>query len=823
MSPIKDESDKRGSGKLWLTIIYLILSVGPFVVGCLGYLSGDFNEYGLNILRGWDGLLLALLLGLPIIALVICMCALFWRARHDEDTALFHSFCLLLMSLTPCSYCALWCFYVYRVLDKHPALLSGIAFGLVLLIIIPVVYMTYLIMTTPESLSPALKVSDVKQRNWESFCGQLRKNMEAASEHGSTSLAGSFDDKVLKSHIEKGDLPDSRRPDVIRALNKLLPIRDLDQAEDLKKLVKPDKSHLHSEYDFQMYNRTLIDMAYSSTMKRTGWVEKLTWSVREWVDDENKRLKAGVTKSPFWAMVFFFTIFLGVTYLLGFAFAFHDKANLQTEKKPALFSPRSPLYGVGEYPLSSEEAATSSAPQQAGQPGQTGVGTWPEYVFYFDNYSAMPRYESSFNQDEFESWVKKKREHEQASTELNSKGKGELSSKRRDELVKQLLPSDELKKINDEMLLKHTEWKGWQNSEHLDHLVEAIVCEDDARHGQGLLIQVRGSADDKQVKPKETSGGSYPSNYALSEARAQAVTYALLERLAKKGRLHGGLQWVVLPLSNENPSIPLSSDEIKERKSNVNAQGDEISVAKREIDEIPNNTEEEKSAKTSLNKYLDAIKGLKGLDDEKVSQLISKLRLYKRLLLDGERPIDEERRSQTKNRQQVEAELKEIIEDFNYEHVDSDARKRVVVVTVKPVQQSLGHMFAPLSLMDYMYFTIYTITTTGYGDIVPTTTYAKFLCSAANILEVLFFVVFFNGLLSMRKSQEGLPGEGTEWTGAERRADKIKNVVQKEGASTNGNADLTGMGEFLKENKKTLEEVKKLLQHPKGLRRFWPF
>lgn len=55
----------------------------------------------------------------------------------------------------------------------------------------------------------------------------------------------------------------------------------------------------------------------------------------------------------------------------------------------------------------------------------------------------------------------------------------------------------------------------------------------------------------------------------------------------------------------------------------------------------------------------------------------------------------------------------------------------------------------PLSLMDYVYFANYTITTTGYGDIVPNTIYAKFICSLANISEVLFLVVFFNALLSV--------------------------------------------------------------------------
>lgn len=57
---------------------------------------------------------------------------------------------------------------------------------------------------------------------------------------------------------------------------------------------------------------------------------------------------------------------------------------------------------------------------------------------------------------------------------------------------------------------------------------------------------------------------------------------------------------------------------------------------------------------------------------------------------------------------------------------------------------------AVLGLMDYIYFANYTITTTGYGDIIPVTPYSKFICSVANICEVFFLVVFFNALLSLR-------------------------------------------------------------------------
>jgi hypothetical protein len=73
------------------------------------------------------------------------------------------------------------------------------------------------------------------------------------------------------------------------------------------------------------------------------------------------------------------------------------------------------------------------------------------------------------------------------------------------------------------------------------------------------------------------------------------------------------------------------------------------------------------------------------------------------------------------------------------------------------VRNLRANYLKPLSLMDYVYFANYTITTTGYGDIVPNTVYAKFICSFANISEVLFLVVFFNALLSVG----GLAGMST--------------------------------------------------------------
>jgi hypothetical protein len=183
MSPNRHEIERRSWWSkllIWLTLVYLILTLLLFGAGCVGYLSGDFGEYRLNVLRGWEGLCLVLLLGLPIFALAVCMGGLLLRARRDEDVYRFHLFCLVLMSLTPFSYCALWCCYIYGWLGNYPTLLSRVAFGLVLMLVLPVIYMTWLIMWTPERPSPELKESDVRKMRWNAFCRRLKKNMETA-------------------------------------------------------------------------------------------------------------------------------------------------------------------------------------------------------------------------------------------------------------------------------------------------------------------------------------------------------------------------------------------------------------------------------------------------------------------------------------------------------------------------------------------------------------------------------------------------------------------------------------------------------------------
>ena len=64
-----------------------------------------------------------------------------------------------------------------------------------------------------------------------------------------------------------------------------------------------------------------------------------------------------------------------------------------------------------------------------------------------------------------------------------------------------------------------------------------------------------------------------------------------------------------------------------------------------------------------------------------------------------------------------------------------------------------------LPLLPHMYFAVYTITTTGYGDIQPATPFAMFACTLANLYEIFFLVIFFNVLLSPKARRRNAPAK----------------------------------------------------------------
>jgi len=97
------------------------------------------------------------------------------------------------------------------------------------------------------------------------------------------------------------------------------------------------------------------------------------------------------------------------------------------------------------------------------------------------------------------------------------------------------------------------------------------------------------------------------------------------------------------------------------------------------------------------------------------------------------------------------------IDGTNSEDLTSGKRSVAVYLNVVSREPSAELQKVP-NLMDYMYFSIYTITTTGYGDIKPTTRYAKFLVSLENFFEVFFLVCFMNSLIALRSEPKISPG-----------------------------------------------------------------
>jgi flagellar motor protein MotB len=73
------------------------------------------------------------------------------------------------------------------------------------------------------------------------------------------------------------------------------------------------------------------------------------------------------------------------------------------------------------------------------------------------------------------------------------------------------------------------------------------------------------------------------------------------------------------------------------------------------------------------------------------------------------------------------------------------------------VDQPLGR---ELNLLDYTYFGVYAITTTGYGDIIPVTAFAKFIPIVANFVHVFLIGIFFGVLISFLRTEKGVPETG---------------------------------------------------------------
>jgi type II secretory pathway predicted ATPase ExeA len=391
-------------------------------------------------------------------------------------------------------------------------------------------------------------------------------------------------------------------------------------------------------------------------------------------------LRNGAAAEPLWAMSFlFFVLFLDVTFLFGFAFAFHDQyflsirsdtpalrmLNLDSPDTVSIYSKADIPKGngkVGQHADSgvNDNGAISVAPT-VGPGGLIRTG----YHFYFD--SSQAALDRGLYEEKTTEAVKK---------EVSENGKASSTANQDIEVARRVINAECEISDDDPSPLKRSIWVTrdfkLNNFCSLEQLKRRL--ERDTNEGKRTRVILVGRADDKPINGGRRVNQNddlqrYKSNYELSEARVQNIRYEIVEALKKQDDTEAwhNLEWLSLPSSNENST----SD-------------------------------------PELEKILQSQPGLP-------PNLMKELR---------------------------------------------ERNKRVVVATIVAIPNDITSLqmkqlnrsqFKEMTLMDYMYFSIYTITTTGYGDIIPTTAYSKFVISVANICEVLFLVVFFNALVSIKR------------------------------------------------------------------------
>jgi hypothetical protein len=434
-----------------------------------------------------------------------------------------------------------------------------------------------------------------------------------------------------------------------------------------------------------------------------GWTHKLKRRLEYCI--LLKDMKDSVVRVPYWALLFFFTLYLGITYLFGFAFAFHAMAVKESfETHNVKVSERIPALYLTKLAPDAKEAQ----PPTNKEGGGTVIvdGDTREFKFYFENLTAYSKYKS----EAFD------------------------------------------KKAYDNESRRNKEWRESKNAEHILNLVQEIITA--TEQGKKIRLELRGQANEIPVK----QGIVYPSNYELSEARAHNIQSEVLRRISKDNILRS-IEWYCLPLSSELPLDPENEENnaitIEYFKSQIlgsskitPAEKTRLMGKLKEIESKVLKQENQGTRRGNLPAIPQKPKPTQHVIPDKTATPSHVRYLVKRL---QQVMVLAERDDLTpeKKRIKLDQRCEEFDEDLQaIDYIEDDAKERIVTVTVNLLQTTPEYTY--LSLMDYIYFA-----TIGIGgEIMPTTKYAKFLCSLSGILQIFFLVVFFNALLTLKEDRK---------------------------------------------------------------------
>jgi hypothetical protein len=750
------------NSRAWLPLVLyavpLIIPIWIFFWARSNYVSDSFIDSQLGTLLPEESMWLPVLMGIPLVGQIICMTGLIARAKKDKSLNRFYISCLGMGYFGTSSYCLLWLLYTKGF--HSSGFWSYMALGLICVLVLTVGAFTFLFVRLPERkvrpASSALKESDIKNKG--ALCTKLKRAKDSGSPEYLIKIfnalglneRNAIDNINIKDGHATNELKDVNLSKLVNDLNVILSEptffsqNDLDEMnfdEEILSLwgeLSNFNDPLSSEQKKQVcfINRRILEACFSDRV--------IAPVIKETFLDE---LKTGLSKAPFIALIFFLTVFLDVSFLFGFAFAFDDKARVQTYGEPALFKAGSHPEGLNDYSFANRESSQStSGSNQTTRSTTSTIRHWPEFTFYFvpgttDLNSRSTDYKFNDYDSLLNEWhslngTKNSREREIESLGWipgrlpKGFGRGNLSEVRRKLLDKSAEledAKDKIEKLKPQLSQATQLWENQRNSDHTSQLVTAI--EREAVLGRGVLLELKASFE------PAAANISLIELVRHEEEMARNVKYLLLQKLSERTTIPRQLEWFYLPSVNKLPLVPLPEEtDGNSEPTTLDLMLDDKTLAERAND-TPSLRNELAKIRPVLNR----------LTEEDKNLLRTRLADIKRITVG----IKSAKGSDKEKLDHAIAALEESRQLSDAKFLGAEFKDKITV-SIRPIRN--GEQSVPLSLMDYMYFTIYTITTTGYGDIVPTTTYAKFLCSVANILEVFFLVVFFNALLSARHS-----------------------------------------------------------------------
>lgn len=265
-----------------------------------------------------------------------------------------------------------------------------------------------------------------------------------------------------------------------------------------------------------------------------------------------------------------------------------------------------------------------------------------------------------------------------------------------------------------------------------------------------------------------TSNDMYQSNYELSEARASRVRDKILSLLLESGNPHQkqlpSVEWILIPKSYDCSDC---IDKGESKQDNKKCYKAEITIKKtlfgpmERLQALCDNHSTINKNQQKINDNLLIVqqntKILKDLDlvkkADQIQKTIEGISKKTKTLSDKYSDLSDEINKITNFTKAINENIGHMKDEIaNTGWKDLNEKVKTVETILNPESKADPH------LLDYFHYTIYTITTTGYGDMIPVSDFAKFLTSLTNIFEIVFGLIFFNVILS-RETQIQPPEE----------------------------------------------------------------